>query len=256
MTDDFIPKSPLKTAAKRRWSGVWGGNPIVTPRNPKIAKRFKRNVNQGAKRPLIPLTLLQTAAKRRRESEGLIPSGRFGRQPKVTPRNPKIAKRFKRSVNQGAKRPLILLTLLQTAAKRRWSLEMISPSGSWGLKSRTRCAGFSMTEIGNRKERLRVREAGASAAGRGQRPYASFPDRQPCRPPTFPNRTKPCVNRPSGFASLPDFFFLNRFAIGERWGISSPKPPAWGLVPRPLLRFALMARFFENKHKNPPAASS
>ena len=36
-----------------------------------------------------------------------------------------------------------------------------------------------MTEIGNRKERLRVREAGASAAGRGQRPYASFPDRQP-----------------------------------------------------------------------------
>ena len=32
---------------------------------------------------------------------------------------------------------------------------------------------------GNRKERLRVREAGASAAGRGQRPYASFPNRQP-----------------------------------------------------------------------------
>ena len=29
---------------------------------------------------------------------------------------------------------------------------------------------------GNCKERLRVREAGASAAGRGQRPYASFPD--------------------------------------------------------------------------------
>ena len=39
-----------------------------------------------------------------------------------------------------------------------------------------RCAGFSMVKIGNRKERLRVREAGASAAGRGQRPYASFPD--------------------------------------------------------------------------------
>ena len=36
-----------------------------------------------------------------------------------------------------------------------------------------------MAEIGNRKERLRVREAGASAAGRGQRPYASFPDRSP-----------------------------------------------------------------------------
>ena len=43
-------------------------------------------------------------------------------------------------------------------------------------------------EIGNRKERLRVREAGASAAGRGQRPYASFPDRQPHRNPRFPNR--------------------------------------------------------------------
>ena len=36
-----------------------------------------------------------------------------------------------------------------------------------------------MAEIGNRKERLRVREAGASAAGRGQRPYVSFPDRSP-----------------------------------------------------------------------------
>ena len=47
------------------------------------------------------------------------------------------------------------------------------------MESRARYAGFSVTEIGNRKERLRVREAGASAAGRGQRPYASFPDRQP-----------------------------------------------------------------------------
>ena len=52
-----------------------------------------------------------------------------------------------------------------------------------------------MTEIGNRKERLRVREAGASAAGRGQRPYASFPDvipkrgmgRQPHRNPVVKN---------------------------------------------------------------------
>ena len=35
---------------------------------------------------------------------------------------------------------------------------------------------------GNRKERLRVREAGASAAGRGQRPYASFPEWQPQSP--------------------------------------------------------------------------
>ena len=36
-----------------------------------------------------------------------------------------------------------------------------------------------MAEIGNRKERVRVREAGASAAGRGQRPYARFPDEDP-----------------------------------------------------------------------------
>ena len=39
--------------------------------------------------------------------------------------------------------------------------------------------GFSVVKIGNRKERLRVREAGASAAGRGQRPYARFPDEDP-----------------------------------------------------------------------------
>ena len=60
------------------------------------------------------------------------------------------------------------------------------PAGAWGLESRTRCAGFRVTEIGNRKERLRVREAGASAAGRGQRPYASFSDQCPKRPP-FPS---------------------------------------------------------------------
>ena len=51
---------------------------------------------------------------------------------------------------------------LETAAKRRWESE--------GIGVTRRCAGFSVTEIGNRKERLRVREAGASAAGRGQRP--------------------------------------------------------------------------------------
>ena len=67
---------------------------------------------------------------------------------------------------------------LKTAAKRRWGLGT-GPQACLGLESRARCAGFSVTEIGNRKERLRVREAGASAAGRGQRPYASFPDRQP-----------------------------------------------------------------------------
>ena len=60
--------------------------------------------------------------------------------------------------------------------------------GSGGLESRARSAGFSVMEIGNRKERLRVREAGESAAGRGQRPYASFPDRQPnvTHPPNAP----------------------------------------------------------------------
>ena len=46
---------------------------------------------------------------------------------------------------------------------------MKSPSGVWGLESRARCAGFSVTEIGNRKERVRD--------------YASFPDRQPHRTP-------------------------------------------------------------------------
>ena len=39
------------------------------------------------------------------------------------------------------------------------------PAGAWGLESRARCAGFSVTEIGNRKERLRD--------------YASFPDEFP-----------------------------------------------------------------------------
>ena len=62
------------------WAAAQGN-----PRNPKIAKRFKRSMNQETKRPLIPLTLLQTAAKRRWESEGESPSGGFGRQPKVTP---------------------------------------------------------------------------------------------------------------------------------------------------------------------------
>ena len=45
--------------------------------------------NQGAKRYLIPPNPVLTAAKRRWESEGRIPSGRFGRQPKVTPVTPK-----------------------------------------------------------------------------------------------------------------------------------------------------------------------
>ena len=92
----------------------------------------------------------------------------------------------------------------------------------------------------------------------------------------FSNRTEPFDNQPSGNASLPDSLFFHRFAIGERWGISSPKPLAWGsepgapsgrrslaerresqgatLVarlcefpgsdPRPPLRFALIGRFY------------
>ena len=43
------------------------------------------------------------------------------------------------------------------------------PAGAWGLESRARCAGFSVMEIGNRKERLRD--------------YASFPDQSPKRIP-------------------------------------------------------------------------
>ena len=45
-------------------------------------------------------------------------------------------------------------------------------AGAWGLESRARCAGFSVTEIGNRKERLRD--------------YASFPDQSPKRNPVPP----------------------------------------------------------------------
>ena len=48
-----------------------------------------------------------------------------------------------------------------------------SPGGFGIVAMRPLCG---IQHGGNRKERLRVREAGASAAGRGQRPYASFPD--------------------------------------------------------------------------------
>ena len=49
-----------------------------------------------------------------------------------------------------------------------------SPGGFGIVAMRPLCG---IQHGGNRKERLRVREAGASAAGRGQRPYASFPDK-------------------------------------------------------------------------------
>ena len=78
-----------------------------------------------------------------------------------------------------------------------------------GLKPRARCAGFSVAEIGNRKERLRVREAGASAAGRGQRPYASFPDDfdlsplNPLRTPLPPLKTsRDTLHLETGAATL------------------------------------------------------
>lgn len=60
----------------------------------------------------------------------------------------------------------------------------------------------------------------------------------------FSNRTEPSDNRPSGYASLPDCFSFHRFAIGERMGDFSPKPLAWGPVPRPLLRLALYSLFY------------
>ena len=133
------------------------------------------------------------------------------------------------------------------------------------MESRARCAGFSVTEIGNRKECLRVREAGASAAGRGQRPYASFPGFLPLNPlrtpsPPLKRAGTPCTrergvttrtNRPagrvrglgygvrrfkaafteSGFASLPDSCFLSLRDLGLRWGC---RPiPCLGLCPKP-----------------------
>jgi len=67
--------------------------------------------------------------------------------------------------------------------------------------------GFSVMEIGNHKERLRVREAGASAAGRGQRPYARFPGKFPsagfgAAPQTFLTRSE--IKRKSGSEAIPD----------------------------------------------------
>ena len=67
-------------------------------------------------------------------------------------------------------------------------------------------------EIGNRKERLRVREAGASAAGRGQRPYASFPDRQPQRNP--PSK-KVVPEQNAKHSTIGTGFLLQRPALDE-----------------------------------------
>ena len=134
------------------------------------------------------------------------------------------------------------------------------------MESRARCAGFSVTEIGNRKERLRVREAGASAAGRGQRPYASFPGFLPLNPlrtpsPPLKRAGTPCTRErglrlgltalrgasegwgygvrfdaglaESGFASLPDscFFIASRFGVTGGY-VGLPPKPAWGFHPQ------------------------
>ena len=58
------------------WAAAQGN-----PRNPKIAKRFKRSKNQEAKRPLIPLTLLKAAAKRTGRSRELSSLVGFGAKP-------------------------------------------------------------------------------------------------------------------------------------------------------------------------------
>ena len=79
-----------------------------------------------------------------------------------------------------------------------------------------------MAEIGNRKERLRVREAGASAAGRGQRPYASFPDDfdfplRPLDPHTPQNEQGHPASGNGGYD--PDYCPAGHVkGLGLRWG--------------------------------------
>lgn len=107
-------------------------------------------------------------------------------------------------------------------------------------------------------------------------PVAKFKCRMKSVVILFSNKTRPFDHQPSGNASPPDCFSFHRFTIGKRWGISSPKPLAWGpepgapsgrrslaerresqgatlvarlcefpgSVPRPLLRFALIGRFY------------
>ena len=101
------------------------------------------------------------------------------------PRNPKIAKRFKRSVNQGAKRPLILLTLLQTAAKRRWGLGMISPSG-FGIEVTRPLCGIQRD--GNRKSQGVLARSRSGRVCRRQRtaPLCEFPGISPPKSPKNP----------------------------------------------------------------------
>ena len=129
---------------------------------------------------------------------------------------------------------------------------------------------YGIQRDGNRKERLRVREAGASAAGRGQRPYASFPDRQPYRTPRSPiEPSRASTDRQVSLRSLTTiswrafvcFFGLNPFQLqnashsalklhlpffemGLRWAAAQtrlglhPKPRQGTSFPAPSLRFA------------------
>ena len=102
-------------------SGGLGRQPNVSPN----AKR--QNKNQAAKRPLIPLTLLQTAAKRRRESEGIIPSGGLGRQPNVSPPQ-REASQKRESGNEASPDSA-------NAAYLRFSFRITAPTSSFSLSS-------------------------------------------------------------------------------------------------------------------------
>ena len=142
-------------------------------------------------------------------------------------------------------------------------------------------------KIGNRKERLRVREAGASAAGRGQRDYASFPGFLPLNPlrtpsPPLKRAGTPCTRERGlrlgltalrgasegwGYGGYGGLKQLARNQVSLRFlilvllslhdfvergydGVATPYP-AWGPVPRPLLRFALTGRYFSVGKESP-----
>ena len=59
-----------------------------------------------------------------------------------------------------------------------------------------------------------------------------------------PNQNGLRDHRPSGFASLPDCYFLYRFAMGNVRGLAPKTPPEGRCPSDSLLRFALMARFY------------
>ena len=67
------------------------------------------------------------------------------------------------------------------------------------MESRARCAGFSVMEIGNRKERLRD--------------YASFPDQSPKRNPSFPQIAKRFKKQESGSEAKPDGWLMHDWVL-------------------------------------------